>query len=193
MSGFEQIDEAVRAGARAENEDFATPTGTAGISPLKVAKRKIYIPFHFANATLSTATESVSGVFPGILLPNSGAAHAFLGAMAPRGEVSPGEPATLHVFWTTAATSGVLRLVCDIRPVIEGSANLASAVQRAILSSANGTTVLLQQAKIPFPAALFNNNQQVSLKIARDPSNSLDTLADDIILRCVYLEILGRC
>lgn len=194
MSGFDLIDEAARAGARAENADFASPAGTAGINPLKFAKRPIYIPAHLGQLVVSgSITSSLSGVFPGRLMPNSGASYMLLGLLSPKTEVSPGEPGTLHIYWTTAATSGNLRLVVDIRPIINGAASLASAVQRSIITAANASTNVLEESKILFPPAILSNNQGISVKIARDPSNSLDTLSDDIVIRAVYLEILGRC
>lgn len=195
MSGFDQIDEAVKAGARAENADFATPTGTAGINPLKMEKRKIFIPFHFGQLVVSGAvTDDPSGTYAGKVLPDAGAAtYMLLSGMAPRGEVAPGEPGILHIFWRTTPTTGNARFVCDIRPIIDGSSNLASAVQRATISAANGSANALTEAKMNFPPAIFSNNQQMALKLYRDPTNSLDTIGASLTVHAVYLEILGRC
>lgn len=193
MSGFDQIDEAVKAGARAENADFATPTGNNGIAPFKFAKRKIYIPVHFSRLFVNgSITSSFSGTFPGKLMPNAASSYMLLGLLAPRGEVVPGEPATLHIYWTSATTTGDVRFVLDMRPVIEGATNLASAFQRAVISTANGSANQLTHAKLFLPPAIFSNDQQVAMKLARDPANTLDTHAADIVVRAIYMEILGK-
>lgn len=192
--GFEQIDEAIKAGESAENADFATPTGTAGINPLKTEKRKIYIAFHFENAQISGAVvDALSGAFPGFEMPDGSATYILLGAMMPRGEVSPGESAILHIIWKTAGNTGNVRFVVDVKPIITGTSSLASAVQRAIIQAANATGGSLSDAKIIFPPALFTNDQCVSIKIARDGTNSLDTIGAAIQVHGAYLEILGRC
>ena len=94
--GFEQIDEACIAGQRAENADFATPTGTAGINPLKIAKRNRYVPFIFnENIVVSNVTFTSAGVFPGLVFPNTTASYVLIPASIPRGEISPGESGIL--------------------------------------------------------------------------------------------------
>ena len=92
MSGFDQVDESVKAGARAENEDFATPTGNAGINPLKFEKRPIYLPCHFNQLYVSgSITDAASGAFPGKSMPDAGSAtYMLLSVMAPVGEIVPG-------------------------------------------------------------------------------------------------------
>jgi hypothetical protein len=190
--GFEQVDEACQAGARATNADFATPSGTAGINPLKTAKRNIYVPFILSNYTSSGLSDSQAGIMQGVAIPDA-AHYIYLSAMAPRGEIDPGEKGTLHILWNTSSTTGVVRFVADIRPIIEGSVSLVSAVSRSVIQAANGTTNLISDAKIIFPVAILNKAQGWGLKISRDGTNSLDTIGATIAIRSVHMEILGRC
>jgi hypothetical protein len=195
--GFEQIDEACQAGARAENADFATPTGNAGINPLKIAKRNIYIPFHFQDSgsvISGTVAFGGAGAFPGLTLGNGGAGYLLAQGFMPRGEISPGERGTLKVAWYVGgATTGNLRLVADLKPVISGTANLSSAITRNVIAAAVGSANTIIISKMEFPPAFFNNNQLLGLKLARDPSNTLDTLGADVVVIAIWMEILGRC
>lgn len=194
--GFEQIDEACKAGQRAENADFATPTGTAGINPLKVAKRNIYVPFHLSRGGIieSNTSNGASSTFPGVALPNSGAAYVIAAASSPRGEIAAGERGTLKILWEAAAgTTGDLRLVAELKAAISGSASLAVAITRNVIQTTNAVANKLSIAKMEFPPSVFNNNQLWGLKLSRDPANSLDTLAQDVWIHSVWMEILGRC
>lgn len=193
MGGFEDIDESILAGERIENEDIGT---SANINPLKAAKRSIYVNAQLANAVLTGTSVALapSGVFPSILFPNANSGTLNVNLNGPRGEVVPGETAKLHIFWKKdTATSGNIRLVIDITPIIEGASSLASAVNRAIISLALSGTTDIQEAIVDLPPAIFSNNQAIGLQIVRDPTNTLDTLASDIKILSIYLEINGRC
>lgn len=194
MSGFDQIDEACIAGQRAENSDFATPTGTAGINPLKIAKRNIYIPFPVNESVRnSNLVAAPTGVFPGMTFQNASAGYGIFQGMTPRGEVSSGEKGTLKILWSTSATTGNLRLVAQIAILINGISSLAAAVSRNVIQAANTSGNALSIASLAFPPAVFNANQLWHLKLDRDPANVLDTLAADIIVHAIWMEILGRC
>lgn len=185
--GFEHIDEACLAGQRAENSDFATPSGTAGINPLKIAKRNIYVNFIIMQAS------TPPGIFPAVKLANAGASSNIFPAMAPRGEISSGEKGTLKIAWATAATVGNLRLVCDMAVCVNGISSLNAAISRNVIQAANTSGSAFSIAKLEFPLSVFNANQLWSLKISRDSANVLDTVADDIYIKAVWMEILGRC
>lgn len=194
--GFEQIDEACQAGEKAENADFATPSGTAGINPLKVAKRNIYVPFHFPTGGIirsGSLTDGIAAVFPGQTFQDAGSGYILAAGMAPRGEVSPGERGTLKILWKSAGTAGNVRFVADMKPVIQNAANLSLAVTRAVIQAANTVGSALTIAKMDFPPSLFNNNQLWGLKLSRDPTNALDTIGADVTVHAIWMEILGRC
>lgn len=194
--GFEQIDEACRAGQRAENADFAAPSGTAGINPLKIEKRKIYVPFHLSSGGIveSGTSQGASGPYPGRALPNSGSAYVIAQASCPRGEIAAGESGILKILWEAAAgTTGDLRLVAELKTAIYGSAGLTVSMTRNVIQTTNSVANQLSIARMEFPPSVFNNNQLWGLKLSRDPSNSLDTLAQDVWIHGIWMEILGRC
>lgn len=193
MGGFSQIDEAARAGARASNADFAAPSGIAGINPLKIKSESLFIPMPLGKVFRSTATENPAGIFPGIVMPDSGASYFVGGLRAPLEEVVPGGRAQLHIFWWTTGATGAARFVVDIRPAIAGANNLSSAVQRAVISDADPDGSQIIKATVVLPLAVFSKRQLIGAKIARDPSNSLDTLGADLRVLGVFLEIPGRC
>lgn len=189
--GAELIDDSLLAGARAEDADVDS---AAAINPLKVATRPFYIPLIFRSFTSTGSPSSVqAGVFGGIRLRDAAADTITIAAKTPRGEIVSGRAAKLHVFWLSTATSGVLRLVADIKPIIDGFDSLDSALQRTILSDAPSVAGNLQQATFEFPAAIFSKSQIVSVKISRDPDNSLDTLGANADIYSAYLEMTGRC
>lgn len=195
--GFEQIDEACQAGARAENSDFAAPSGTAGINPLKVTKRTLKIPFHITSGGIVTSggiTLAGSGLFGCATFQNASAGYILVQASAPRGEISPGSSAILKVAWAVGGvTAGNVRFVADLKPAINGISALTSALTRNVIQAADGVTAQIMVAKMEIPPAILNNNQLWGLKLARDPINALDTLAADVIVLGIWMEISGRC
>lgn len=193
MGGFEDIDEAILAGERIENEDIGT---SAAIGVNKIAKRTIYINVPIPACVLSGAGTSLtkSAAFPAIVLPNANSAAVYFTVSAPRGEVVPGERAKLRIFWIkNTAVSGNIRLVVNITPAITGSTSVASAIERSVISVALSGTTDIQEASIDLPPAVFSNNQIIGLQISRDPTNTLDTLDADISIVGACIEIQGRC
>ena len=192
MGGFENVDEAMIAGARIDDADIASD---AAIKPIKVAKRSLFVSVPLANAVLSgtSVAHSAVGVFDLITLPDANAGTVTVTAMAPRGEVSPGDKVKLHIWWLTAATSGSARFVVDIKPAIEGISGLGSAIEKAVLSDARASGSQFIEAIVEFSAAVFSNNQLIGIKITRDGTNSLDDLGADLKIGALYLEMQGRC
>lgn len=190
--GIEQIDESLIAGARAENADVHA---SAAINPIKFEKRPFYLPLHIGNilVTGGIVTQPVSGIAILLRFPSGSAESMYLMARAPRGEVVNGEIVKLHVFWETAATSGIARLVAEIRPALDGAANLSSAIQRSMLSDVPSGANTLQEIIFEFPPAIFSQNHIIAVKLTRDPGNVLDTLADNMDIAACFLEIPGRC
>lgn len=194
--GFDQIDEACIAGQRAENADFATPAGTAGINPLKIAKRNIYVPFHMPTTGIKVSggiADGISAAFPGQVFQNAATGSIFLQACAPRGEIVPGAIGTLKILWESATNTGNVRFVAAMRTAIDNATTLELAITRNVIQAANASASALSIAKMEFPPAIFNNNQIWGLKLTRDPANTLDTLAADITVHAIWMEILGRC
>lgn len=193
MGGFEEIDEGIIAGEKVGNADFGA---SAAIKPLKIEKRAHTVIMEgFSGAVLTGAGVAIGTdtTFPKLTLPNANAGSFTTPVRAPKGELVPGERPTLHIWWNTAEITGSLRLVVDIRPVIEGALNLSSAIQKAVITPAQGSANQLQEALIEFGPSIFNNNQLWFLKIARDPTNTLDTCAGDININGIYITMNGRC
>lgn len=185
----ELIDDGRIAGEKAYNADVDT---SAAIKPIKIEKKSIYLNWVIQNFAISAATSSASNAFPGWNMVDSGAASLIMQLLSPMAEIVPGENATLHIWWMTAATTGNVRWVIDIKPVITGFTTLTSAITRSVITPAGSASTFID-SKVLLPAAVFSNNQLIGLQIARDPTNSLDTIGADAIIRAVYLEINGRC
>jgi len=191
MGGFETIDEGILAGALIENEDI---DASAAINPLKTEKRKILIPAYISGSVLTGVGILSTGVnyIPYILLIYDAAGTINMSICCPKAEIAPGEKGTLHIWWLAAETATSLRLVVDIKPIIQGTENLLSAITKTDLSVPSGSN-LCTDAKIEIPYAVLSNNQNLAIQIYRDPANTLDTLTVSVVLFCVYLEVLGRC
>jgi len=191
MGGFEDIDEGIIAGERIENADIKA---AAGIKPLKFEKRTLSMDIRLDGAQLSGASVAIAavGVFPGITLPNANSGDITVTVEAPRGEMVKGERPTLHIWWNSAGTSGNARFVVDIKPAIEAVSGLSSAIQKSVISDVQGVASQLQEATIEFPPSIFGNSQLIGIKLARDPANTLDTLASDLQILGLYLTMNGR-
>lgn len=192
MGGFEDVDEAIVAGALIGDADIASD---AAIKPIKFAKRSMFIPIPLAYTILTGASvaQAVSGIFNTITLPDANSGTITLTTTAPRGEISPGDRVKLHIWWLTAATSGSARFIINIKPAIKGVSSLSSAIERAVLSDARASGNQFIEAVVEFPAAIFTDNQLIGIKITRDGTNSLDDLGADLKVGALYLEFQGRC
>jgi hypothetical protein len=188
MGGFETIDEGILSGALIENEDIASD---ADINPIKTEKRSQFINCNFMQSP--GPTTGLDTAFQKIVFPNASADTAYMNFLMPKAEISPGEKGILHIWWHANATSGSVRFVIDLKPAIEGVANLSSAIQRTTLATARSVADQLVDTRVDIPPAILNNNQLLAIKLYRDPANTLDTLAADVSVDCVYLEVLGRC
>ena len=189
--GFEEIDEASLAGARIGNADIAA---AAGIKPLKVERKPLYIPLNMGSCILSSSntTRGQSGAFPQIALADAGEGY-FINSIAALGEASPGDPVKLHIWWTTSATSGQARFVINIKPLRKDFLTTASAIQKQILSDVNGVANRLTHAEVEFPPAVFSSDMLIGIKITRDGTNALDTVGAAVNVNACYLEMAGRC
>lgn len=192
MGGFNEIDEGILAGEKIEDEDI---DAAAGINPLKVEKRVVRMEAPLANAVFTGTSVAIASltIYPYVLLPNANSGSFVVTTTAPRGEIVAGEKLRVKILWTSNTTSGNLRLVVDVKPAIAGVSSLSSALQRAIISPAPSVAKYAVEAILEFPPSIFAPNQIIGVQVARDPSNSLDTLAGDIFILAVVLEINGRC
>ena len=191
MGGFESIDEGIVAGQTIANEDIDS---AAEINPLKIEKQSIYIDCLINGAILSGASVAVTiDNFPYILLPNANSGTIILTTRMPRGEITPGEKMKVRILWTSATTGSQVRFVIQLKPAIAGVSNLGSAIERAVVSAGPSSANFGIEAIAEFPASIFSNEQIVGLYISRDPTNVLDTLAADIKVAAIILEINGRC
>jgi hypothetical protein len=185
----ELIDDGRIAGEKARNADV---DASAGIKPLKIEKKPILIPINFSNAIQDSADLAASGAFPGFSFADA-AAHTLTAMLrAPLAEITPGERAYLHIWWTTSATTGQAKWTLDIKPILEGFSSLASAITRSVITQAGSANVLLESV-IELPPAVISNGQVIGIKISRDGTATLDTIAAAAVIRCVYLRINGRC
>jgi hypothetical protein len=174
------------AGALIENEDIGA---SAAINPLKMEKRIIKIPCYITNCASSGGAGSTNYL---ISFSNAAVGQANLSLVLPRAEIAQGEKGTLRILWYTSAGSGNVRLVVDVKPIIEGTANLSSAIQKAVVTAA-GAVYTLVESKIEIPYAILSNSQALGIQIYRDPDNALDTLAQSCCITSIQLEVLGRC
>lgn len=183
------VDDGRLSGEKAYNADV---DASADINPLKIEKNKIFLGWPSGAVSLTTATSSTSNAFIGYSFPDPGTSSIIFNLLSPRAEITPGEKATLHIWWTTAATSGSIQWVVDIKPVISGFTTLASALRRSVIAPAASANAFID-SRIDLPPAIFSNNQLIGLKISRDAGSSLDTIGAAAVIRLVYLEINGRC
>ena len=194
MGGFEQIDEAILAGARIEDEDIGA---AAAISPLKFSKDIFAVPLWLGGSLLSgtNVVKTYNGKFPSITLPNANTGSIFIMANTPKSEIVPGEYANLTIAWTATASAGAgnVRFEVYLRPIIEGNTSRYSVITANIVSPKLYGTGLVETAVLPIPPSLISNNQLIGIEIRRVPSNVLDTLAVDVWVVCAYLSINGRC
>ncbi len=185
----ELIDDGRIAGEKARNADVHA---SAAINPLKIERKPVLIPWNVSEAVQDSADLSHSNNFIGFSFADAAEHTLTFPLRSPMAEVVPGERAYLHIFWTTSASSGNCRWVVDIKPIINGNTTLTSALQRNIITPAGSANVILESI-VAFPPAIFSNAQLISVKITRDGTNTLDTIAAAAIIRGVYLEINGRC
>ncbi len=185
----ELIDDGRLAGEKARNADI---DAAAAIKPIKIEKKPLLLPINLSNAIQDSADLSASGAFPGHSFADA-AAHTLTAMVkTPLAEISSGERAYLHIWWTTAATTGQAKWTVDLKPVIEGFSSLASGLTRSVITQAGSANVLLESV-IELPPAIFSNAQILGIKISRDGTATLDTIAAAAVIRCVYLRINGRC
>jgi len=186
----EFVDDGRISGAKAADSDV---DASAGINPLKVEKHSLFLNWSPSTVQIVSGSPvaNIVSVFSGWKLPDAAASSIAFNLISPRTEISPGDRATLWIWMYQTAASGMVRLVVDIRPVIEGSLSVTSALQRAVAFSPNQSTLSL--GKIDFPPAIFSNGQIIGIKISRDPANALDTIAADLTIFNCSLEVQGRC
>ncbi len=184
----ELIDDGRIAGEKAYNADV---DAAAAINPLKIGKTPQYPNWVPGNMGLTNATISGSSSTIFVTMPDATVDTIVMQLLSPLSEIVPGENATLHIWWRTAATTGNVRWELSIKPLIEGFTSLASAISRSVITPAGSANTLIE-SKILLPPSIFSNNQLIGLSIVRTPTNSLDTIAADAFIYLVYLEINGR-
>jgi len=185
----ELIDDGRIAGEKARDADVGA---SAAINPLKIERNPLYIGFNASEAIQGSASLVQTSVFAGFQFADTGTPDLTLMLRSPMEEISPGSRGSLRLWWTTSATSGNVRWVVDIKPIIGGFLSLASAFQRAVISPADSSTTNLTESVIELPPAIFSKGQLIGVKISRDGANTLDTIGAVAVIRGVFLKIDGR-
>ena len=162
----------------------------AEIEKSKLGTRTLYRTFP-ATSMVTDATKTSQGVFSGLLMPDASTKKIYFVFQVPKEYVSGN--ITAQYIWSTAATTGALRLTVTYEGRVVGE-SLASALSSSAsdTDTAKGTTLLLNQGTFTLNSANFAANDYVSIIITRDPTDALDTIAADIIFYAISLEFTGR-
>ena len=163
----------------------------ANIESSKLATRtlNLIIPAVAGVKEGASVANTFDGVFGGVLLPNANSGAIYFSFPKPV-EYDSGN-VVLRVLWSSAGTTGDLKLTSDIRSATIDSAITSGATDTGTKTT-DGTGDDLNDLTITIAAADFNANEFIGLKLSRDPADGSDTLSSDVRIHALIFEYTGR-
>lgn len=164
----------------------------ANIAISKLATRTLYYSTP-AQSTIKTGAgvvDAFNGAYGGIVMPDANASSLFISLPLPDEWVS-GTPITARVWWITSVTAGNALFAGNLKSATEDGATAVEEVQ-TVVGAAAGTANLLRGSTMTFLAADFTAGDIIGLKVDRTPADASDTLAADLTVLAIDIEITGR-
>ena len=164
----------------------------ANIKTSKQATRTLRLTIPATAFVLKGAgcVKTYLGVFGAVTMPDANISELYMAIPKPCEYVSG--DITIRILWSTAATSGNLKLTVVYKGIISGDTMDTGGTTVTATDAASGTTLLLNEITLTITAADITNDDLITFYIERDPANGSDTLGADIKVYAVSLEFTGR-
>lgn len=178
-----------RAGFRATNRGIED---SAGIAMTKMGTRTLYIGLNADSFALSgtSVARSADGLFSAILLPDANTGTMRTSFRLPAEWVS-GTDLTVSIYWKTSATSNAAKFTVDLGAKAN-SETTASSNTQTVTTTTNSTASKLNKSQVTFSNSLLAAGDWLGLQISRDPADASDTLATDLYIAAIVVELTGQ-